>query len=139
MGDGSIHVETGGLTEFAGDVRFYAEEVDPLDVDRSKQSFSAGITFGTRNASEVVLATKENYARALTTSLTNLTRFVEAAKILADAAEQAAEDFRAVDDQSARSINNINYLLTTATRQAQDARHPGGHPGADVRDDGWTP
>jgi hypothetical protein len=139
MGDGSIHVETGGLTEFAGDVRFYAEEVDPLDVDRSKQSFSAGITFGTRNASEVVLATKENYAKALTTSLTNLTRFVEAAKILADAAEQAAKDFRAVDDQSARSINNINYLLTTATRQAQAARHPGGHPGADVRDDGGMP
>ncbi len=139
MGDGSIHVETGGLTEFAGDVRFYAEEVDPLDVDRSKQSFAAGITFGTKNASEVVLATKENYAKALTTSLANLTRFVEAAKILADAAEQAAKDFRAVDDQSARSINNINYLLTTATRQAQAARHPGGHPGTDVRYDGGTP
>ncbi|GAA3338291.1 hypothetical protein GCM10020358_17850 [Amorphoplanes nipponensis] len=48
MSDGSIDVETGGLTEFAGDVRFYAEEVDPLDVDRTRQSFSAGITFGTR-------------------------------------------------------------------------------------------
>ncbi|GAA3344237.1 hypothetical protein GCM10020358_46660 [Amorphoplanes nipponensis] len=94
MSDGSIDVETGGLTEFAGDVRFYAEEVDPLDVDRTRQSFSAGITFGTRNASEVVLATKENYARALANSLTNLTRFVEAAKILAEAAEQAANDYR---------------------------------------------
>jgi ApbE superfamily uncharacterized protein (UPF0280 family) len=139
MSDGSIHVETGGLSEFAGDVRFYAEEVDPLDVDRSKQSFSAGITFGTRNASEAVLATKENYAKALTNSLTNLTRFVEAAKILAEAAEQAAKDFRAVDDQSARSINNINYLLTTATRQAQAARHPGGHPVPDVSHGGGTP
>lgn len=136
MSDGSINVETGGLSEFAGDVRFYAEEIDPLDVDRSKQSFSAGITFGTTNASEVVLAAKENYAKALTNSLTNLTRFVEAAKILADAAEQAAKDFRAVDDQSARGINNINYLLTTATRQAQAIRHPGGHPMPDVRDDG---
>jgi hypothetical protein len=139
MDDGSIHVETGGLADFAGDVRFYAEEIDPLDVDRSKQSFSAGITFGTRNASEAVLATKENYAKALTNSLTNLTRFVEAAKILAEAAEQAAKDFRAVDDQSARSINNINYLLTTATRQAQAARHPGGHPMTDIRYDGETP
>ena len=138
MSDGSIHVETGGLSEFAGDVRFYAEEVDPQDVDRSKQSFSAGITFGTRNASEVVLAAKENYAKALTNSLTNLTRFVEAARILAEAAEQAAKDFRAVDDRSAQSIDNINYLLTTATRQAQAARHPGGHPITDVRYDGET-
>ena len=139
MSDGSIHVETGGLSEFAGDVRFYAEQIDPLDVDRSKQSFSAGITFGTTNASEVVLATKENYAKALTNSLTNLTRFVEAAKILAEAAEQAAKDFRVVDDQSARGINNINYLLTTATRQAQAARYPGGHPVTDVRYEGDTP
>jgi hypothetical protein len=139
MSDGSIHVETGGLSEFAGDVRFYAEEVDPLDVERSKQSFSAGITFGTRNASEVVLTAKENYAKALTNSLTNLTRFVEAAKILAEAAEQAAKDFRAVDDQSARSISNINYLLTTATRQAQAARSPGGHPMTDAGYDGEKP
>ena len=139
MSDGSIHVETGGLSEFAGDVRFYAEEIDPLDVDRSKQSFSAGITFGTRNASEVVLATKETYAKALASSLTNLTRFVEAAKILAEAAEQAAKDFQAVDDQSARSINNVNYLLTTATRQAQAARYPGGHPVTDVPYDGEMP
>lgn len=135
MGDGSIHVETGGLTEFAGDVRFYAEQVDPLDVDRSKQSFSAGITFGTKNASEAVLQAKENYATALANSLTNLTRFVEAAKILAAAAEQAAKDFRAVDDQSGRSLNNINYMLTVATQQAQAGRDPTGHPATDSRYD----
>lgn len=128
MSDGSMDVETGGLTEFAGDVRFYAEQVDPIDVDRSKQSFSAGITFGTTNASEAVLVAKENYAKALTNSLTNLTRFVEAARILAEAAEQAANDFQAVDDQSARGIDNIDYLLTMATRQAQEARDAGGRP-----------
>lgn len=132
MSDGSMDVETGGLTEFAGDVRFYAEQVDPIDVDRSRQSFSAGITFGTTNASEAVLAAKENYAKALANSLTNLTRFVEAARILAEAAEQAAKDFQAVDDRSARSINNINYMLTTAAQTAQATRHPGGHPGPDA-------
>ena len=87
MSDGSINVETGGLSEFAGDVRFYAEEIDPLDVDRSKQSFSAGITFGTRNASLAVLGAKQDYADALANSLVNLTRLVEAARILAEAAE----------------------------------------------------
>jgi len=124
MSDGAINVETGGLTDFAGDVRFYAEVVDPLDVDRARQSFSAGITFGATNASEVVLTTKENYARALTNSLTNLTRFVEAARILAEAAEQAAKDFRAVDDQSEQAINNLHHVLTAATDRARSARDP---------------
>lgn len=133
MGDGSIHVETGGLTEFAGDVRFYAEQVDPLDVDRSKQSFSAGITFGTKNASLAVLDAKQDYAEALANSLANLSRFVEAARILAEAAEQAAKDFRAVDDQSERSINNIKYMLTVATDQARTARSPGDVSSPDPR------
>ncbi|MFI7541628.1 hypothetical protein [Actinoplanes sp. NPDC049599] len=139
MSDGSIHVETGGLSEFAGDVRFYAEEVDPLDVDRSKQSFSAGITFGTRNASLAVLAAKQDYAEALTNSLVNLTRFVEAARILAEAAEQVATDFQAVDDQSERSVNNINYMLTTATDQARVARHADVGTVRDPRNDLETP
>jgi hypothetical protein len=120
MGDSSIHVETAGLADFAGDVRFYAEQVDPVDVARSRQSFSAGITFGSTNASEAVLRAKEDYAEALDHSLTNLTRFVEAARILADAAEQAAKDFRAVDDQSERSINHIKSMVTAAADRDGD-------------------
>jgi hypothetical protein len=116
-------------------VRFYAEEIDPLDVDRSKQSFSAGITFGTRNASLAVLRAKQDYADALTNSLANLTRFVEAATILAAAAEQVAREFQAVDDQSEQSVNNINYMLTTATDQARVARHAGDLPVQDPRHD----
>ena len=128
MGDSSIHVETTGLADFAGHVRFYAEQVDPVDVARSRQSFSAGITFGATNASEAVLRAKENYAKALDHSLTNLTRFVEAARILADAAEQAAKDFRAVDDQSERSIHTISRMLSLAagrTQTASDVRYDG--------------
>ncbi|GID95976.1 hypothetical protein ACFQFC_18725 [Amorphoplanes digitatis] len=125
MGDGSINVETGGLDRFAGDVGFYAVEVDPMDVERARRSFSAGITFGQRNASVPLLRTKENYGKALANSLTNLGRFVEAAKILADAAEQAARDFRTVDDRSAR---DINHLLTAATERARTARDGGTTP-----------
>lgn len=139
MSDGSIDVETAGLTDFAGDVRFYAEQVDPVDVDRSRQSFSAGITFGRTNASEAVLAAKENYAKALANSLTNLTRFVEAARILAEAAEQAANDFRAVDDQAASGLSNVQYLLTVATDQARAARQVGDVASTDPRYDVEVP
>ncbi|MET8148453.1 hypothetical protein ACIBSW_32220 [Actinoplanes sp. NPDC049668] len=128
MGDGSINVETGGLDQFAGDVGFYAVEVDPTDVDRARRSFSAGITFGQRNASVPLLRTKENYGKALADSLTNLGRFVEAARILAEAAEQAARDFRAVDDRSARSVDSINHLLTAATERARTVRDGGTTP-----------
>lgn len=121
MSDGSIHVETAGLAEFAGGVRFYAEVIDPLDVQQAERSFSAGVTFGTTNASLAVLGAKRDYAEALAGSLTNLTRFVEAARILATAAERAAEDFRAADDESARSIDNLRQLLTIATDQARAA------------------
>ena len=139
MSDGSIHVETGGLSTFAEDVRFYAQEIDPVDVGRAEQSFSAGITFGTRNASEAVLAAKESYAKALTNSLANLHRFVEAAGILAEAAEQAAKDFRAVDGESARSIDNINRLLSAGTDQARAARDPDDRSVSDARYEVETP
>jgi uncharacterized protein YukE len=90
------------------------------------------------------LRAKESYAKALAHSLTNLTRFVEAARILADAAEQAAEDFRAVDDQSSRSLNNINYMLAVAADREQAdreqaARYPGGRPVTDARYDVEAP
>ena len=119
MSDGSIHVETAGLAEFAGGVRFYAEVIDPLDVQQAERSFSAGVTFGTTNVSLAVLGAKRDYAEALAGSLTNLTRFVEAARILATAAEQAAEGFRAVDDESARSIDNLRQLSTIASAEVR--------------------
>lgn len=121
MSNDAINVETGGLTEFADDVKFYAQEIDPVDVDRTHQSFSAGVTFGNQNASVVVLAAKESYAQALTNSLANLNRFVEAAGALAVLAEQAAEDFRAVDGRSARSLSAIDDLLAAAQSQSRPA------------------
>jgi hypothetical protein len=139
MSDRSIHVETGGLSTFAEDVRFYADEVDPVDVDRAEQSFCAGITFGTRNASVAVLAAKESYAKALTNSLVNLNRFVEAARILAQAAEQSAQAFGAVDDRSARGLSTIDHLLSVAASQAHATRYPDGQPIPDAGSVAVTP
>jgi hypothetical protein len=116
VADASIHVDTDGLTEFAGNVGFYATKVDPADVSRSRQQFAAGVTFGVKNASGAVHVAKENYARALTTSLQNLTEFVEAARILADAAEKAAADFKNVDARSAAIIAVLDQRLSESTQ-----------------------
>src|SRR5689334_10288282 len=107
MGD-SINVDIEGLHAFAGDVGFYATEIAPNEVDRSRRQFDQGVTFGVRNASGSVHVAKANYAEALRLSLANLAEFVNAATILADAAERAAADFRAVDGRSAAAIDDIN-------------------------------
>ena len=123
VGDPSIHVDTDGLKEFADNVGFYATEVDPEDVSRSKQQFAAGVTFGVRSASGAVHVAKENYAKALATSLQNLTEFVEAARILADAAEKAAADFKAADGRSAATVEDVNRRLSEAADASFVRRH----------------
>ena len=123
MADPSIHVDLDGLSEFASNVGFYATEVDPADVSRSRQQFAQGVTFGVKNASGTVHVAKENYARALAASLQNLTEFVAAAKVLADAAEKAAADFKASDGRSAETMAEVNRRLYEAAQASSIRRH----------------
>jgi hypothetical protein len=126
VADTSIHVDTDGLTEFAGTVGFYATQVDPADVSRSRQQFAAGVTFGVKNASGAVHVAKENYARALTTSLQNLAEFVEGARILANAVEATAADFKASDVRSAAALEDVNRRLFEATQASARRRSVAG-------------
>jgi hypothetical protein len=68
--------------------------------------------------------------------MANLTEFINAAKIMATAAEQVAKDFDAVDVRSAEGSARVNSILKTATDQARAAREeaqrralPPGHDG----------
>ena len=119
MGDPSIQVETGGLTEFASNVGFYAAEVDAPAASRSSRQFDQGVTFGVKNASSAVLAAKERYATSVDVSVSNLREFVEAAKILAAAAEKVAAEFDAVDARSADAADRVNGLLNTAIQEVR--------------------
>jgi hypothetical protein len=120
VGDPSIHVDTDGLREFADNVGFYATAVDPEDVSRSKQQFAAGVTFGVRNASGPVQVAKQRYAATLQNSLDNLTAFVEAARILASAAERAAADYQASDG---RAAVDIGVVLNEARDKSLTVQH----------------
>jgi hypothetical protein len=124
VADASINVDTDGLKQFADNVGFYATEIDPVDVGRSKQQFAAGVTFGVKNASGAVHVAKQNYARALATSLQNLAEFVEAARVLAEAAEATATDFKAADSRSAAALDDVNRRLFEAA-QASASRQRG--------------
>jgi hypothetical protein len=134
VADPSIHVDTNGLKEFADNVGFYATEIDPVDVSRSRQQFAGGVTFGAKNASGAVHAAKQNYARALQTSLQNLTEFVEAARILAAAVEATASDFTASDVRSAAALDDVNRRLFEATQASSLRRSVMGPPVPESRE-----
>lgn len=122
MGDPSINVQTGELRRFAKDVGFEADEVLAPAVDRATVPLQDGVRFGAKNASGAVHAAKTRYAQALSAHLSNLTEYIQAAKIMAAAAAQVATDFDEVDVRSADASARVGNILRTATDQAQAAR-----------------
>ena len=128
MGDPSINVETSELNRFAADVRFEADEVLAPAVGRATLPLRDGVSFGARNASGAVHAAKQRYAQALSASMGNLTQFVEAARIMAAAAEMAAQEFAAADSRSAEAAAKVNGMLRAAANEAQAARRAAAGP-----------
>jgi hypothetical protein len=122
VSDPSINVETGELKRFAKDVEFDADEVRQPAVGRATMPLQDGVSFGAKNASGAVHAAKTRYAESLTASMSNLNEFVNAAKIMAAAAEKVAADFDAVDARAADASARVNSILRTATDEARAAR-----------------
>jgi hypothetical protein len=122
VGDPSINVQTGELRRFAKDVGFEADEVLAPAVDRATLPLQDGVRFGAKNASGAVHAAKTRYAQALSAHMSNLTEYIQAAKIMAAAAAQVATDFDEVDARSADASARVGNILRTATDQAQAAR-----------------
>jgi hypothetical protein len=136
VGDPSIDVETGELKRFAKDVGFETDEVMQPAVGRATMPLQDGVRFGARNASGAVYAAKTRYAQSLAASMSNLIEFINAAKIMATAAERVAQDFDAVDMRSADGSARVSGILRAATDEARTARaaaerraFPPGHDG----------
>jgi hypothetical protein len=117
VSDPSINVETGELNNFAKDVRFEADEVFRPAVSRAAVSLS-GINFGQKNASGAVHAAKTRYSQAMSAHVRNLNAYVEAAGIMAAAAEIVAREFDAVDANNAEAAARVNAMLRSATDEA---------------------
>jgi hypothetical protein len=134
VGDPGINVETGGLTRFATDVRADIDYVTEPAVGRATLPLDS-VPFGAQNASGGVHAAKQRYARSLTASTQNLSNFLDAARLLAAAAEKVAAEFDASDARSAEGAKRVEQALWSAAEEARVARvaaeqaaHPG-HPG----------
>jgi hypothetical protein len=118
VSDPSINVETSELGRFAKDVRFEADEVLQPAVSRAAVKLT-GVNFGQKNASGAVHAAKQRYAQSLSASMQNLNAYVEAAQIMAAAAELVAREFDAVDARSADAAARVNAMLKSATDDAR--------------------
>lgn len=124
MGDPGINVETGGLDRFATDVRADIDNVTGPAVGRATSPLDS-VPFGAQNASGGVHAAKERYARSLTASTANLTNYLDAARLLAAAAEKVAAEFDAADARSAEGVNRVRQALFSAAEEARAARLAG--------------
>ena len=122
MGEPGINVETGGLNKFATDVHVDTDSVLAPATERAKVQLSDGVRFGAKNASGAVHAAKERYAQSLVASTANLKRYVEAAKLLAAAAQKVAADFDASDSRAAKSTAQAEQALWAAAEEARKAR-----------------
>ncbi|BCJ54160.1 hypothetical protein Asp14428_56350 [Actinoplanes sp. NBRC 14428] len=122
MGEPGINVETGGLSKFATDVHVDTDSVLAPAAERARIQLGDGVTFGARNASGAVHAAKVRYAQSLSASTANLKRYVEAAKLLAAAAEKVAADFDTSDTRAAKSTEQAEQALWAAAQEARAAR-----------------
>ncbi|MEV8508732.1 hypothetical protein AB0368_28430 [Actinoplanes sp. NPDC051475] len=122
MGDPGINVETGGLTKFATDVHVDTDSVLAPATERAGIQLGDGVRFGEKNASGAVHAAKVRYAEGLAASTANLQEYVNAAKLLAAAAEKVAADFDASDTRAAKTTEQAEQALWAAAQEARAAR-----------------
>jgi hypothetical protein len=118
MGDG-IRVETDGLNKFSDQVHSdVARTIEPGYSD-AKVYLSAGVRFGANNASGGVHAAKERYAESLRASTANIERYVDAARIMADAVRHIADYLDRTDGRSAERVEYVRGALASAMDEAR--------------------
>jgi hypothetical protein len=128
VGDG-VRVETDGLKKFSDQVQNDTSQTLESGYSRASVDLSRGVAFGADSASGGVHAAKERYVQSLQASTQNIVEYMEAAKILADAAKKVAKAFESSDDRSAVRTTEVHDALTTAVTESQQRRaNVDGHP-----------
>lgn len=117
-----FQVEVTGLTDLADEVR---TETDLTLRPQSAQvggHFANGVPFGARSASGYVFAAKQRYQESLVRAMEVLNAYVEAADVLATAAERIAANYHQSDALSAARTQEVAAALNTALIEARRAR-----------------
>ena len=122
-----FEVEVTGLTDLADEVRTENDMTLRPQATQVKGNFSQGVRFGASSASGYVFAAKERYRQALIGGMQTLGDYVEAAEVLAAAAEKVAANYQQSDAMSAARTTEVATALEQALIEARTPKQrPGG-------------
>jgi hypothetical protein len=124
-----VKVETDGLNKFSDQVQDDTSRTLESGYSNAKVDLSSGVQFGAKSASGGVHAAKQRYAQSLKASTDNVAAYLDAARILADAAAKVATAFAATDGRAAGRTDEVQRALNQAVQESQQRRaQADGHP-----------
>jgi hypothetical protein len=114
-----FQVEVTGLTDLADEVRTETDMTLRPQAGQVQTNFANGVRFGGQSASGYVYAAKERYRESLVRGMEVLGAYVQAADVLAAAAEKVAANYRQSDAMSAARTREVADALTAAILEAR--------------------
>jgi hypothetical protein len=120
-----IRVNLSEMVELARVMRAETDVGLRPESERARTGLKEGVCFGVRSASGYVYGAKQRYHDSLTQALHQLTQYVRAADILADAAEKVARQYAHTDALTAARVADVERALAealTAARALQTGR-----------------
>jgi hypothetical protein len=121
-----IRVDTSGVERFAGTVETEVDANFRPQAGRLAAVYEPGAFFGINHASPDVQAARQRHAACLQGATEQLVGYVNASKILVDAARTVAARYRQVDALAAANSKEIELALADAVGRANAVEHPAG-------------
>jgi hypothetical protein len=118
----TVEVDLKGLVDFAGAVDGGVDKNFAPRTGQLQGDYAYGVCFGYGNPSGDVHAAKMKYHDCLSVITRQIEAYIEASKILADAARKAAERYGSADAMSAAQTKAVEDLLVQAIADARTRR-----------------
>ncbi len=118
----TIQVDLKGLGDFAGAVDGAVDKNFAPRTGQLQNDYAMGVCFGWNNPSGDLDAAKRKYHDCLTVITRQIEAYIDASRILADAARKAAERYGSADAMSAAQSKEVEGLLTQAIVDARARR-----------------
>jgi hypothetical protein len=118
----TVEVDLKGLGDFAGAVDGAVEKNFAPRTGQLQNEYAYGVCFGWGNPSGDVHAAKAKYHDCLSVITKQIEAYIDASRILADAARKAAERYGNADAMSAAQSKDVEGLLAQAVTDAQARR-----------------
>jgi hypothetical protein len=117
-----VDVDLKGLDDFAGAVNGAVDQNFAPRTGQLQSQYAMGVSFGWGNPSGDLHAAKQKYHDCLTVITKQIEAYIDASRVLADAARKAAERYGNADAMSAAQSKEVEDLLANAITEARARR-----------------